>query len=63
VLPQQFEVWIGEPLEDDNALSPSKRNQRMSEVLAEIDNISSNRARATLMMMQLLALLRTSSKS
>src|SRR5919199_4488902 len=43
VLPQQFEVWIGEPLEDDNALSPSKRNQRMSEVLAEIEGVTSNR--------------------
>jgi hypothetical protein len=41
-LPQQFEVWIGEPLED-NAVPSSKGEQRMSEVLAEIDNISSNR--------------------
>jgi hypothetical protein len=44
VLPQQFEVWIGEPLED-NAIPSSKRDQRMSEVLAEIDNISSNRGK------------------
>lgn len=45
VLPQQFEVWIGEPLED-NAIPSSKRDQRMSEVLAEIDNISSNRGKS-----------------
>lgn len=44
VLPQQFEVWIGEPLED-KAIPSSKRDQRMSEVLAEIDNISSNRGK------------------
>lgn len=37
VLPQQFDVWIGEPLED-NATLGSKRDQRMSEVLADIDN-------------------------
>jgi hypothetical protein len=37
VLPQQFDVWIGEPLED-NATLVSKRDQRMSEVLADIDN-------------------------
>jgi hypothetical protein len=37
VLPQQFEVWIGEPLED-NAIPSSKRDQRLSEVLADIDN-------------------------
>jgi hypothetical protein len=37
VLPQQFEVWIGEPLED-NAIPSSKRGQRMTEVLADIDN-------------------------
>ena len=43
VLPQQFEVWIGEPLEDDNALPSSKRDQRMSEVLAEIESVASNR--------------------
>jgi hypothetical protein len=45
VLPQQFEVWIGEPLED-NAIPSSKRDQRMSDVLAEIDNISSNRGKS-----------------
>jgi hypothetical protein len=37
VLPQQFEVWIGEPLED-NAIPSSNRDQRMTEVLADIDN-------------------------
>ncbi len=37
VLPQQFEVWIGEP-QEDNAIPSSKRDQRMSEVLADIDN-------------------------
>jgi hypothetical protein len=37
VLPQQFDVWIGEPLED-NAMLGSKSDQRMSEVLADIDN-------------------------
>ena len=37
VLPQQFDVWIGEPIED-NATLGSKRDQRMSEVLADIDN-------------------------
>jgi hypothetical protein len=37
VLPQQFDVWIGEPLEE-NATLGSKRDQRMSEVLADIDN-------------------------
>jgi hypothetical protein len=41
VLPQQFDVWIGEPL-DDNAIPSSKRDQRMSEVLADIDGVSSN---------------------
>jgi hypothetical protein len=45
VLPQQFEVWIGEPMEDD-AIPSSKRDQKMSEVLAEIDNISSNRGKS-----------------
>jgi hypothetical protein len=37
VLPEQFDVWIGEPLED-NAMLGSKSDQRMSEVLADIDN-------------------------
>jgi hypothetical protein len=37
VLPQQFDVWIGEPLED-NATPSSKRNQRMSEVLADAES-------------------------
>jgi hypothetical protein len=36
VLPQQFDLWIGEPLED-NATPSSKRDQRMSEVLPDID--------------------------
>ena len=42
VLPQQFDVWIGEPLED-NATPGSKRDQRMSEVLADIGSASANR--------------------
>jgi hypothetical protein len=43
VLPQQFDVWIGEPLED-NATPGPKRDQRMSEVLADIDDsVSANR--------------------
>jgi hypothetical protein len=42
VLPQQFDIWIGEPLED-NATPASKRDQRMSEVLADIDSVSANR--------------------
>jgi hypothetical protein len=43
VLPQQFDVWIGEPLED-NATPSSNRDQRMSEVLADIDySVSANR--------------------
>jgi hypothetical protein len=33
VLPQQFDVWIGEPLED-NATPTSKGDQRMSEAIA-----------------------------
>jgi hypothetical protein len=37
VLPQQFDVWIGEPLED-SATPASNRDQRMSEVLADIDD-------------------------
>lgn len=41
VLPQQFDIWIGEPLED-NAIPSSKRDQRMSEVLADIDSVSLN---------------------
>lgn len=35
VLPKQFDVWIGEPLED-NATLDAKKDQRMSEVLAGI---------------------------
>ena len=42
VLPQNFDVWIGEPLED-NVAPDSKRDQRMNEVLADIDNITANR--------------------
>jgi hypothetical protein len=37
VLPQQFDIWIGEPMEDD-ATPGSKRDQRMSEALADMDN-------------------------
>jgi len=44
VLPQNFDVWIGEPLED-NATPESKRDQRMNEVLADIDNITANTGR------------------
>jgi hypothetical protein len=44
VLPQNFDVWIGEPLED-NATPESKRDQRMNEVLADVDNITANRGR------------------
>jgi hypothetical protein len=43
VLPQHFDVWIGEPLEE-NATPGSKRDKRMSEVLADIDSISAKRA-------------------
>lgn len=42
VLPQQFDIWIGEPLED-NATPGPKRDQRMSEVLADIGSASANR--------------------
>jgi hypothetical protein len=42
VLPQQFEVWVGEAVED-NAIPYSKRDQRMTELLAEIDGINPNR--------------------
>jgi hypothetical protein len=43
VLPQQFDLWIGEPLED-NATPSSKRDQRMSEVLADVEaGASANR--------------------
>jgi hypothetical protein len=42
VLPQQFDIWIGEPLED-NAMPSSKRDQRMSEVLADVDIVAANR--------------------
>lgn len=37
VLPDYFDIWIGEPLDDD-ATPESKRDQRMSEVLADIDS-------------------------
>ena len=37
VLPRQFDIWIGEPLED-SATPASNRDQRMSEVLADIDD-------------------------
>lgn len=37
VLPQQFDIWIGEPLED-SATPASNRDQRMSEVLADVDD-------------------------
>ena len=36
VLPQQFDVWVGEPLED-NATPTLKRDQRMTEVLGNIE--------------------------
>ena len=42
VLPQQFDIWIGEPLED-NAMPSSKRDQRMSEILADIDSVAANK--------------------
>ena len=42
VMPQQFDVWIGEPLED-NAIPSSKRDQRMSDVLANIDDTTVNK--------------------
>jgi hypothetical protein len=35
VLPQQFDVWIGEPLED-NATPSTKRDQRMTDVLTDV---------------------------
>jgi hypothetical protein len=37
VLPDYFDIWIGEPL-DDSATSSSKSNQRMTEVLGDINN-------------------------
>jgi hypothetical protein len=43
VLPQNFDIWIGEPLED-NATPESKRDQTVNEVLADIDDdITANR--------------------
>jgi hypothetical protein len=42
VLPHQFDIWIGEPLED-NTMPSSKRDQRMSEVLADINSVAANR--------------------
>jgi len=43
VLPQQFDIWIGEPLEE-NATSVSSRDQRMSDVLSDIDdNVTANK--------------------
>ncbi|MDQ3837191.1 MAG: hypothetical protein M3270_09710 [Thermoproteota archaeon] len=41
VSPHQFEVWIGEPL-GDNTIPSSKRDQRMSDVLADLDNATVN---------------------
>jgi hypothetical protein len=41
VLPQYFDVWIGEPLAD-NATTESKKDQRMNEVLADIDIVTAN---------------------
>ena len=35
VLPQQFDVWIGEPLQD-NATPSTKRDQRMTDVLTDV---------------------------
>jgi hypothetical protein len=44
VLPRQFDIWIGEPLED-SATPASNRDQRVSEVLADIDDsVSANGA-------------------
>ena len=37
VLPDYFDIWIGEPL-DDRATPTSESDQRMTEVLADIDN-------------------------
>lgn len=37
VLPEYFDILIGEPLDDD-ATPESKRDQRMTEVLADIDS-------------------------
>jgi hypothetical protein len=37
VLPDYFDIWIGEPL-DDRTTSTSESGQRMTEVLADIDN-------------------------
>jgi hypothetical protein len=39
VLPEQFDVWIGEPKED-SATPSSKMDQRMSQVLADIDSVT-----------------------
>jgi len=41
VLPEHFDIWIGEPLED-KAAPGSKRDQRMSEVLADMDSVTAN---------------------
>jgi hypothetical protein len=35
VLPEQFDVWIGEPLQD-NATPSTKRDQRMTDVLTDV---------------------------
>lgn len=44
VLPQQFDIWIGEPLED-NATSVSSTDQRMTDVLSDInENLTANKA-------------------
>jgi hypothetical protein len=39
ILPRFFDVWIGEPLED-TATAASKRDQRMTEVLADLDDVA-----------------------
>ena len=42
VLSDYFDIWIGEPNED-NVMPNSKKDQRMSDVLANIDNIAANK--------------------
>jgi hypothetical protein len=42
VLPDYFDIWIGEPNED-NVMTQSKKEQRMSDVLANIGNIAANK--------------------
>lgn len=41
VLPDYFDIWIGEPL-DDRATPASESDQRMTEVLADIDNATTS---------------------